>query len=78
MEVVRYGETCTVKQANSSKTVEAVVFEFKERSSLTVVLNKSVKLSMTWNGKLYEGKMAGIDFVSNGPTVNKTTTSLRG
>ena len=78
MEVVRYGETCTIKQANSSKTVEAVVFEFKERNSLVVVLNKSVKLSMTWNGKLYEGKMAGIDFVSNGPTVNKTTTSLRG
>jgi hypothetical protein len=78
MEVVRYGETCTIKQATSSKTVEAVVFEFKERNSLVVVLNKSVKLSMTWNGKLYEGKMAGIDFVSSGPTVNKTTTSLRG
>jgi hypothetical protein len=78
MEVVRYGETCTIKQANSSKTVEAVVFEFKEQKSLIVVLNKSVKLSMTWNGKLYEGKMAGIDFVSKGPTVNKTTTSLRG
>jgi len=78
MEVVRYGETCTIKQANSSKTVEAVVFEFKEQKSLVVVLNKSVKLSMTWNGKLYEGKMAGIDFVSNGPTVNKATTSLRG
>lgn len=78
MEVVRYGETCTVKQANSSKSVEAVVFEFKEQKSLTVVLNKSVKLPMTWNGKLYEGKMAGIDFVSNGPAVKKTTTSIRG
>ena len=71
-EVVRYGETCTVKQANSSKTVEAVVFEFKEQRNLTVVLNKSVKLPMIWNGKLYEGRMAGIDFVSNGPAVNKT------
>ena len=74
MEVTRYGETCTVKQANSSKTVEAVVFEFKERKSLIVVLNKSVKLPMTWNGKLYEGKMAGIDFTSAGPSINKTTS----
>lgn len=74
MEIIRYGETCTVKQANSSKTVEAVVFEFKERKSLTVVLNKSVKLPMTWNGKLYEGKMAGIDFISAGPSINKTTS----
>jgi hypothetical protein len=33
---------------------------------------------MTWNGKLYEGKMAGIDFVSNGPKMNKSTVSIRG
>ena len=51
MEIIRYGETCTVKQAN-----------------------KSVKLPMTWNGKLYEGKMAGIDFTSAGPSINKTTS----
>jgi hypothetical protein len=74
MEVVRYGKTCTVKQANSSKTVEAAVHEFKEQQNLTVVLNKSVKLPMTWNGKMYEGRMAGIDFVSTGPSINKTTT----
>ena len=72
MEIVRYSETCTVKQANTSKTVEAVVYEFKEQQNLTVVLNKSVKLPMIWNGKLYEGKMAGIDFTSLGPTINKT------
>ena len=74
-EVIRFGDKCTVKQANSSKTVEAEVFSFKEHSSLTVVLNKSVKLPMVWNGKLYEGKMAGIDFTSTGPTINKTKTS---
>jgi hypothetical protein len=73
MEVVRYGETCTVKQANSNKTVEAAVHEFKERQNLTVVLNKSVKLPMTWNGKLYEGRMAGIDFVTDGPSINRST-----
>jgi hypothetical protein len=78
MEIVRYGETCTVKQANTSKTVEAVVYEFKEQQNLTVVLNKSVKLSMIWNGKLYEGKMAGIDFTSLGPAINKTKTGVRG
>jgi hypothetical protein len=78
MEVIRHSETCTIKQANSNKTVEAAVHEFKEQRNLTVVLNKSVKLPMTWNGRMYEGRMAGIDFVSNGPTVNKTKTSIRG
>lgn len=74
MEVVRYGETCTVKQANSNTTVEGVVHEFNEKSNLTVVLNKSVKLPMTWNGKLYEGRMAGIDFTSKGPSIHRSTT----
>lgn len=74
MEIVRYSDKCIVKQANSSKTVEAVVFEFAEQKHLTVVLNKSVKLPMTWNGKLYEGRMAGIDFTSMGPSIQRNTT----
>ena len=74
MEIVRYSDKCIVKQANSSKTVEAVVFEFTEQKHLTVVLNKSVKLPMTWNGRLYEGRMAGIDFTSIGPSIQRNTT----
>jgi hypothetical protein len=74
MEIVRYSDKCTVKQANSSKTVEAVVYEFTEEKHLTVVLNKSVKLPMTWNGKLYEGRMAGMDFTSIGPSIQRNTT----
>jgi RecJ-like exonuclease len=73
MEVVRYSEKCTVKQDNTNKSVEAVVYEFREKKDLIVVLNKSVKLNMIWNGKLYEGKMAGIDFTSQGPTINRST-----
>lgn len=72
MELTRFSETCTIKQANSNKTVEAAVHEFKEQRNLTVVLNKSVKLPMTWNGKMYEGRMAGIDFISEGPSIIKT------
>ena len=74
MEVVRYGDKCKVKQANTGKTVEAEVYEIKEKEKLIVVLNKSVKLPMVWNGKIYEGRMAGIDFLSDGPTITKTKT----
>ena len=76
MKVTRHGATCKIMQAtNTTKVVVAEVHEFKENRNLTVVLNKSVKLPMTWNGKMYEGRMAGIDFVSDGPTVNKSKTS---
>lgn len=78
MEVTRHESKCLVKQANTSKEVEAEIFDFKEKDRLTVVLNKSVKLPMIWNGKLYEGKMAGMDFTTAGPKVTKTQTGSRG
>ena len=33
---------------------------------------------MKWNGSYYEGRSAGMDFESAGPTVSKTYTGLRG
>lgn len=74
MEIVRYSDKCLIKQDKTNKEVEAEVFEFREQKNLTVVLNKSVKLSMVWNGSAYEGRMAGIDFISNGPKITKTST----
>jgi hypothetical protein len=78
VETSRHSETCQIKQVNSNKIVEAVVHEFKEQSKLVVVLNKSVKLNMVWNGRVYEGKMAGMDFTSSGPKISKYTTGTRG
>jgi len=74
MEVIRYSDKCVIKQVNSSKSVDAEVFEFREQKNLIVVLNKSVKLPMVWNGKIYEGRMAGIDFITEGPSIQKSKT----
>ena len=73
MEIIRHEDYCDVQQANNSKSVRAEVLDFKEQDKLTVVLNKSVKLPMKWNGKLYEGRMAGMDFITVGPKVTKTS-----
>lgn len=77
-EVVRYGTSCEVKQAGSGRVVIAEVQDFRERQHLVVVLNKSVKMHLRWNGKVYEGTMAGLDFTSLGPKVSKSQTSIRG
>jgi hypothetical protein len=76
--LIRHSDTCQVTQAVSKKTVEAVVQDFEEHVKLNVILNKAVKISMKWNGQLYEGRGAGMDFVSNGPSVSRTQTSSRG
>ena len=76
--ITRHGNTCMVKMAKSSKNTEAVVESFEEHVKLNVIVNKAVKISMKWNGKKYEGRSAGMDFESDGPTVSKTQTGIRG
>ncbi len=74
----RHSEVCEVKNVTSNKVVEAVVQDFKELDTLYVIINKSVKIPMKWNGKVYEGRMAGMDFTSSGPKISVTETSRRG
>ncbi len=74
MEVIRVEKTCLVNQTGKSTLIEGEVHEFKEHARLVVVLNKSIKLNMTWNGRMYEARMAGLDFTSDGPKVTKNKT----
>jgi hypothetical protein len=76
--ITRHSDTCEVRQESTGKKVMAEIMAFHEGRNLTVVMNKSVKLLMNWNGRLYEGRMAGMDFVSDGPTLTKTQTTSRG
>lgn len=77
-EILRHSNTCLIKMAKSSKLTEAVVADFQDKVMLNVVVNKSVKINMKWNGKCYEGRSAGMDFESAGPTVTRTQTGVRG
>lgn len=76
--ILRHSDTCQIKMAKSAKMTEAVVQAFEDKVLLNVIVNKAVKISMKWNGKCYEGRNAGMDFESAGPTVSRTTTASRG
>jgi hypothetical protein len=76
--ISRHSETCMIKMAKSSKNTEAVVESFEEHVKLNVIINKAVKISMKWNGKKYEGRSAGMDFESDGPSITRTQTGSRG
>lgn len=77
-EITRHGDTCLIKMSKSAKLTEAVVDQFIFEKQLDVIINKSVKLKLKWNGKCYEGRSVGMDFESAGPTVSRTQTGLRG
>lgn len=73
-EILRHSNTCQIKMAKSSKLTEAVVADFEHEVKLNVIVNKAVKISMKWNGKIYEGRSAGMDFESTGPSISRTQT----
>jgi len=76
--IIRHSDTCVLTQTSSGKTVEAVVQDFQENVVVHVILNKTIKLAMKWNGKCYEGRMASMDLTTDGPAVSKTKTGSRG
>jgi len=63
-----------VRQTSSGREVKGEIMAFNEGRNLIVVVNKTVKILMSWNGKCYEGRSAGMDFTSDGPQVSKTQT----
>lgn len=77
-EIIRNANKCLIKSTKANSFVEAEVMDFDFQKKMTVVINKDVKINMVWNGKIYEGRAAGLDFLSDGPTVTKTQVSLRG
>ena len=73
-----HSDKCTVTAIASGKTMEADVIAFHEKRNLTVSINKSVKVLLTWNGRKFEGRGAGLDFESEGPKQISTYNSPRG
>lgn len=74
-ETNTFGDSCTVKCTTNGKSIEAVVFSFTENKNLVVVLQKTLKLSLLWNGFIYTGSHGGLDFETTGPA---KTVSYRG
>lgn len=60
-------DTCEVICEDNGRKMVAEVLTFTKNKSLTVSIDRSLKLTLGWNGKIYEGNMGAISFVSNGP-----------
>lgn len=66
--------TCEVICEDNGRKMVAEVLSFHEKKMLTVSIDRSVKLSLSWNGKIYEGNMGPLSFVSNGPEITIVKT----
>lgn len=64
-------EVCSVTCEDNGRTMQADILGFKNHQYLTVSLEKSLKLELRWNGKIYEGRMGKFSFVSVGPKITE-------
>jgi len=64
-----YDDHCEVYNFDSGKTVTADVLNFQPERSLTVSINKSIKVILKYQqrGHKYIGSAAGFEFWSDGP-----------
>ena len=64
-----YEDRCAIHNTDHDKTVEVAVMDFKPQSKLTVSVQNSVKLVLTYDEKhkIYVGSQAGMEFTSQGP-----------
>lgn len=60
-------DTCEVICEDNGRKIVAEVLNYTKHKLLTVSIDRSLKLTLAWNGKIYEGQMGKISFVSNGP-----------
>jgi hypothetical protein len=61
-----YEENCKLHCTDKDQIVEAVVMQYTPKDYLTVVLATN-KIHMKWNGKLFVGNAAGLEFTTPGP-----------
>jgi predicted RNA-binding protein with RPS1 domain len=75
-----YADTVEVKSIDSGQTVSAEILDFKPENSLSVSINRQIKLVLKYdkNKKHYLGRAANMEFVSAGPEKIITAQGRRG
>lgn len=63
-------DTCEILCESNGRKMVADVLDFKDKQYLSVSVDKKVKVQLQWNGKFYEGGVAGLNFSTDGPTVS--------
>jgi hypothetical protein len=66
-----FGKTATLTNTRNEQTVEAEVDNVRVNESLVAFVAQT-KIHMRWNGKIYVGNIAGMEFTTPGPKQHTT------
>lgn len=65
----QFDDVCDVTCISNDVTEVGEILEFREKEYISLTIRRSVKLNLRWNEAVgvYIGKMAGLEFQSDGP-----------
>jgi hypothetical protein len=66
-----FSKTAMLTNTRNEQSVEAEVDNVRVNESLDAFVAHT-KIHMRWNGKIYVGKMAGMEFTTPGPSQHTT------
>jgi hypothetical protein len=66
---MNYEDTCVITCTDNDKVMKGEILDFKEGKSLSVTLNRQVKIMLFYDvkAKKYIGHQAGLEFTTDGP-----------
>ena len=62
-------DTCMLTCVTNDRTMMAEILDFREKHSLRVAIERSVTVTLSWNGQRYVGRCAGLEFETAGPKI---------
>lgn len=69
--------TCEIMCEDNGRRMVGEILSFREHSSLSVSIDRKLKLDMKWNGQVYEAKSAQLSFVTDGPLIRTIKTGRK-
>jgi hypothetical protein len=72
------GATCEVICEDNGRKMVADVLYYTKHKTLTVSIDRNIKLTMPWNGRLFEGFLGDKSFITDGPGVYQVTQGREG
>jgi len=77
--MIRYEDTAKITCVDNGETVEAEILEFRPEISLSVSLDRKIKLTLKYDARSneYQTDLYGRTFTSKGPKGTHYTTTKR-
>lgn len=73
----QFDDVCDVTCISNGSTELGEILTFREKEFISLTIRRSVKLRLNWDDavNVYIGRMAGLEFQSDGPGVHTYRTS---